>query len=77
MAERITVSIERELAEELRKMARKKKVSLSKLVAETLKEYLVERERKASGRQLLEVKLSKDEVRKAFKELTVLREESR
>ena len=76
--ERITVSIDKEFAEELRRIAKNKGKSLSKLIRDSLQEWLIDRERKEAGMAVLKLieekgKLVSDE---ALKEVEVEREGS-
>ncbi|EDP74690.1 DUF6364 family protein [Hydrogenivirga sp. 128-5-R1-1] len=72
---RVTVSLDKSLAEELKRLANKEGVSFSKLVAKSLEEFLIERKKKEAGRKLLEVKLSEEESRLAMEELSRMRRE--
>ena len=53
--ERITVSIDKEFAEELRRIAKNKGKSLSKLIRDSLQEWLIDRERKEAGMAVLKL----------------------
>ena len=53
--ERITVSIDKEFAEELRRIAKNKDKSLSKLIRDSLQEWLIDRERKEAGMAVLKL----------------------
>ncbi len=77
MVERVTISIDRRLAEELKSLAKKEGVSLSKLIAESLEEFLIERKKKEAGRKLLGIKLTKEEAQEALEELSRIRKEER
>ena len=76
--ERITVSIDKEFAEELRRIAKNKGKSLSKLIRDSLQEWLIDRERKEAGMAILKLieekgKLVSDE---ALKEIEAERRAS-
>jgi metal-responsive CopG/Arc/MetJ family transcriptional regulator len=76
--ERITVSIDKEFAEELRRIAKNKGKSLSKLIRDSLQEWLIDRERKEAGMAVLKLieekgKLVSDE---ALKEIEAERRAS-
>ncbi len=75
MVERVTISMSKDLAEELRSLARKEGVSLSRFIAKSLEEFVIERRKKEAGRKLLSFRLSKKEVEKALEELTRMRKE--
>ncbi len=75
MAERITVSLDPRIAQELRTIAHREKISLSKLVAQAIQEYVVERKRKEAGRKLLKIRIDKDKLDQAERELSRMREE--
>ncbi len=75
MAERITISVEEKLARELRDLAKKEGLSLSKFIAKSLKEYVIEKKKKEAGKKLFRIKLSKEEVEKALEELRGIRKE--
>ena len=75
MAERITVSLDPRIAQELRTIAHREKISLSKLVAQAVQEYVVERKRKEAGRKLLKIRIDKDKLDQAERELSRMREE--
>jgi len=75
MTERITISMNRGLVEELRRLAKKEGVSLSKLIAKSLEEFLIERKKKEAGRKLLNFRLSEAETKEALKELSRMRGE--
>ncbi|HID66163.1 MAG TPA: ribbon-helix-helix protein, CopG family [Aquificaceae bacterium] len=75
MIQRVTVSLEKELVEELKSIAKKEGLSLSKFIAKSLKEYVIEKRKKEAGKKLLKIKLSKKEVEKAFEELWSIRKE--
>jgi len=77
MVERVTISIDRRLAEELKSLAKKEGVSLSKLIAKSLEEFLIERKKKEAGRKLLGIKLTKEEAQEALEELSRIRKEER
>ncbi len=70
---RVTVSLDRDLVEELKRLSKKEGVSLSKFVARSLEEFLIERKKKKAGRKLLEVRLSEEEGRLAMEELSRMR----
>ena len=72
---RVTVSLDRDLVEELKRLSKKEGVSLSKFVARSLEEFLIERKKKEAGRKLLEVRLSEEEGRLAMEELSRMRRE--
>ena len=72
---RVTVSLDRDLVEELKRLSKKEGVSLSKFVARSLEEFLIERKKKKAGRKLLEVRLSEEEGRLAMEELFRMRRE--
>ncbi len=76
MVERVTISIDKRLTEELRSLAEKEGVSLSELIAECLEKSLVERKKKEAGRKLLNIRLGKEEAEEAFKELSRIRREA-
>ena len=75
VVERITISLDVKLAEELRIIARREKLSLSKLIAQAVRECVVERKRKEAGRRLLELHVDKDKLEEAEKELLRMRRE--
>ncbi len=77
MVERVTISIDRRLVEELKSLAKKEGVSLSKLIARSLEEFLIERKKKEAGRKLMSIRLTKEEVQEALKELSRIRKEDR
>lgn len=77
MIQRVTISLEKELLEELKSMAKREKLSLSKFIAKSLEEYVIERKKKEAGRKLLRVRLSKRELKDAFEELQKMRREER
>ena len=77
MVERVTISIDRRLVEELKSLARKEGVSLSKLIAKSLEEFVIERKKKEAGRKLMSIRLTEEEAREALKELSRIREEDR
>jgi len=77
MIKRVTISVESSLVDELRSLAKKEGVSLSKLIAKSLEELLVEKKKREAGRKLLNVKLNEDEAKMALKELSRIREEDR
>jgi len=75
MIQRVTISLEKELVEELKSIAKKEGLSLSKFIAKSLKEYIIEKRKKEAGKKLLKIRLSKKEVEKAFEELRSIRKE--
>ena len=75
MIQRVTISLEKELVEQLKSIAKKEGLSLSKFIAKSLKEYIIEKRKKEAGKKLLEIRLSKKEVEKAFEELQSIRKE--
>jgi len=75
MTKRITISVEEKLARELRDLAKKEGLSLSKFIAKSLKEYVIEKKKKEAGKKLFGIKLSKEEVEKALEELRGIRKE--
>ncbi len=75
--ERVTFTVEKNLLEELKKVAKAEKKSLSKVISEAVKEFIVERKRKKMARKLLELEISKEEEEKALKELERIRREAR
>ena len=77
MIQRVTISLEKELLEELKSMAKREKLSLSKFIAKSLAEYVIERKKKEAGRKLLRVRLSERELKDAFEELQKMRREER
>lgn len=77
MIQRVTISLEKELLEELKSMAKREKLSLSKFIAKSLEEYVIERKKKEAGRKLLRVRLSERELKDAFEELQKMRREER
>ena len=77
MIQRVTISLEDELVEELKNLAKKEGVSLSKFVAKSLKEYIIERKKKEAGRKLLKIRLGEEEIKKALEELQTIRREER
>ena len=77
MVERVTISIDKRLVEELKNLAKKEGLSLSKLISRSLEEFLIERKKKEAGKKLMSIRLTKEEVREALKELSCIREEDR
>ncbi len=77
MIERVTISIDKRLVEELKSLAKKEGLSLSKLISRSLEEFLIERKKKEAGKKLMSIRLTKEEVREALKELSCIREEDR
>ncbi len=77
MVERVTISIDKKLAEELKNLAKKEGVSLSKLIAKSLEEFVIERKKKKAGRRFMNIRLTEEEAREALIELSRLREEDR
>ena len=77
MIERVTISIDKRLVEELKSLAKKEGLSLSKLIARSLEEFLIERKKKEAGKKLMNIRLTKEEVREALRELSCIREEDR
>ncbi|GAB6064928.1 hypothetical protein JCM9492_00200 [Aquifex pyrophilus] len=75
MVQRVTISLDKELVEELKSLARKEGLSLSKFIAKSLEEYVIKRRKKEAGKKLLKIKLNKQEVEKAFEELKRIRNE--
>jgi len=75
MIQRVTISLEKELVEELKSIAKKEGLSLSKFIAKSLEEYVIEKRKKEAGKKLFKIKLSKEEVEKAFEELKNIRKE--
>ena len=73
MTERITISIDKELLEELRHMAEGEGLSLSRFVSRSLEEFLIERKKKEAGMKLFQIKLSEDEAKIALEELSRMR----
>ena len=67
--------MDRDLAEELKRLSKKEGVSLSKFVARSLEEFLIERKKKEAGKKLLRMRLSEEEGRLAMKELSRMRRE--
>lgn len=67
----------KDLVEELKSLARKEGVSLSRFIAKLLEEFVIERRKKEAGRKLLSFRLSKKEVKRALEELTRMREKDR
>ncbi len=77
MIERVTISIDKRLVEELKSLAKKEGLSLSKLIARSLEEFLIERKKREAGKKLMNIRLTKEEVREALRELSCIREEDR
>jgi len=75
MIQRVTISLEKELVEELKSIAKKEGLSLSKFIAKSLEEYVIEKRKKEVGKKLFKIKLSKEEIEKAFEELKNIRKE--
>ncbi len=75
MVERVTVSMDKELVEELKSLARKEGVSLSKFIARSLEEFVIERRKKEAGRRLLSFRLSESEAKQVLEELSRMRRE--
>jgi metal-responsive CopG/Arc/MetJ family transcriptional regulator len=75
MIQRVTISLEKELVEELKNIAKKEGLSLSKFIAKSLEEYVIEKRKKEAGKKLLTTRLSKEDLRKAFEELQNIRRE--
>ena len=75
MIQRVTISLEKELVEELKSIAKKEGLSLSKFIAKSLREYVIEKRKKEAGKKLLKIRLGKKEVEKAFEELRSIRKE--
>ncbi len=75
MVERVTISMDKKLVEELKNLARKEGVSLSKFIAKSLEEFVIEQKKKEAGRKLLNFKLSKSEAEQALEELSRMRRE--
>ena len=57
--------------------AKKERLSLSKLISRSFEEFLIERKKKEAGKKLMSIRLTKEEVREALKELSCIREEDR
>ncbi len=77
MIEKVTIFIDKRLVEELKSLAKKERLSLSKLISRSLEEFLIERKKKEAGKKLMGIRLTKEEVREALKELSSIREEDR
>ena len=77
MIEKVTIFIDKRLVEELKSLAKKERLSLSKLISRSLEEFLIERKKKEAGKKLMSIRLTKEEVREALKELSCIREEDR
>ena len=75
MVERVTVSMDKELIEELKSLARKEGMSLSKFISKSLEEFVIERRKKEAGRRLLSFRLSRSEAEQALRELSRMRRE--
>ncbi len=75
MVERVTISMDKKLLEELRRLAKSEGLSLSKLVSRSLEEFLIERKKREAGRKLFKIKFSREEAQKALKELSRMRRE--
>ena len=75
MIQKVTVSLEKELVEELKSITKKEGLSLSKFIAKSLEEYIIEKRKKEAGKKLLKIKLRKKEIEKAFEELRSIRKE--
>ena len=75
MVERVTISMDKELVEELKSLARKEGVSLSKFIAKSLEEFVIERRKKEAGRRLLNFRLSESEAKQVLEELSRMRRE--
>ncbi len=75
MIQRITISMNKDLVEELRRLAHMEGVSLSKFIAKSLEEFVIERKKKEAGKRLLDFKLSESEVEDALKDLHRMRKE--
>lgn len=75
MVERVTISMDKELVEELKSLARKEGMSLSKFIARSLEEFVIERRKKEAGRRLLNFRLSESEAKQVLEELSRMRSE--
>ena len=75
MVERVTISMDKELVEELKSLARKEGMSLSRFIARSLEEFVIERRKKEAGRRLLNFRLSESEVKQVLEELSRMRRE--
>ncbi len=75
MVERVTISMDKELVEELKSLARKEGMSLSRFIARSLEEFIIERRKKEAGRRLLNFRLSESEVKQVLEELSRMRSE--
>ncbi len=73
--ERITISIDREFAEELRNMANQEGKSLSSLVREALEEWILLMRRKRAGEALLSLikERSRVDEKEALKTIKIMR----
>jgi metal-responsive CopG/Arc/MetJ family transcriptional regulator len=69
--EKITVSIDKEFAEELRRIAKNKGKRLSKLIRDSFQEWLIDRERKEARMAILKLIEEKERLvsDKALKEV--------
>jgi len=74
---RITVSVRDELAEEIKKLARDRKRSVSSLVAEAVEEYVQRVKRREAGKRFLELSEKVEVSSDALTELEKLRDEDR
>ncbi len=75
MTRRITISLDDQLVEELKNLAKNQNVSLSRFIANSLREYLIEKKKQKVGKKILNLKLSEKDLKVAFEELKHLREE--
>ncbi len=75
MVERVTISMDKKLVDELRRLAKSEGTSLSKLISRSLEEFLIERKKKEAGRKLFKIKFSTEEAQEALTELSRMRNE--
>jgi len=75
MVYRVTISMDKRIVEELKDLARKEGVSLSKFIAKSLEEFVIEKKRKEAGRKLLRFRLTESQAEWALEELTRMRRE--
>ena len=75
MIERITISMDKEFVEELKRLANQEEKSLSSLVREALEEWLISTKRKSTGKALLALIKERDCVdeKEALKAIETMR----
>jgi len=79
MVERVTVSLEREMVEELRRLSRQEGKSISGLVREAIEKWLLHERRRRAGEELLRLVEESSRVKEveAFEKLEKIRGEWR